>query len=168
MSDQTVISNTSPLFYLHAIGQLDLLRELFGQIVTPPAVVAELAAGAAKGHDVPDIAELPWFEVRPPSETTTLEGEDLGAGETEAIALGLEIPGSLLLLDDLSARQVAVARALRVTGTLGVLVQAKNEGYLTTVTPVVKALAKTTMHMSDGLLHLVLTEAGEVEPSDAE
>ncbi len=164
MSDQIVISNTSPLLYLHAVGRLDLLRQLFGQIVTPPAVVAELAIGAAKGHDGPDIAEFPWIDVRPPSDPTNLDGEGLGAGETETIALGLEIPGSLLLLDDLAARKAAAARALRVTGTLGVLVQAKNEGYLTTVTPVVQALAKTTMRMSDGLVQLVLIEAGEVEP----
>ena len=82
MPDQTVISNTSPLFYLHAVGRLDLLRELFGQIITPPAVVAELAAGADRGHDVPDISKLSWIDVRPPSETAALE-DDLGAGETE-------------------------------------------------------------------------------------
>ena len=105
MPDQPVISNTSPLFYLHAVGRLDLLRELFGQIIIPPAVVEELAAGAVRGYGVPDIAELAWIDVRPPDETTVLE-DDLGAGETEAIALALEIPGSLLILDDFAARQV--------------------------------------------------------------
>ena len=162
MPDQTVISNTSPLFYLHAVGQLDLLRQLFGRIITPPAVVAELAAGVVKGHDVPDIAELPWIEVRSPSEATDLEG-DLGAGETEAIALALEVPGSLLILDDFAARQVAAARSLRLTGTLGVVLQAKNEGCLAEVTPVMKALSRTTMRMSDALVQLVLTEAGELK-----
>ncbi len=161
MPVQTVISNTSPLFYLHAVGRLDLLRELYGQIVTPPAVVAELADGAVKGHDVPRIAEQSWIEVRPPSETKVLE-DDLGGGESEAIALAAENPGSLLILDDLAARQVAAARALRLTGTLGVLLQAKNEGCLAKVTPVVAALAQTTMRMSDALVQLVLTEAGEV------
>jgi len=121
--------------------------------------------GAAGGHDVPEISEIPWIDVRPPSEMTALEG-DLGAGETEAITLALEIPGSLLLLDDFSARQVAVARGLRVTGTLGVLLLAKNEGCLAEVTPVVKALRKTTMRMSDPLVQLVLEEAGEAEPSE--
>ncbi len=87
----------------------------------------------------------------------------LGAGETEAIALASEIPGSLLILDDFSARQVAAARALGVTGTLGILLQAKNEGCLAKVTPVVEALAKTTMRMSDTLVQLVLAEAGEVK-----
>ena len=161
MPVQTVISNTSPLFYLHAVGQLDLLRELFGQIVIPPAVVAELAAGAARGHEVPDPPNLPWIEIRAPSETMGMEDEDLGAGETEAIALGLEIPDSLLLLDDFSARQLALWKALRVTGTLGVLVQAKNEGHLAAVAPVVRALATTSMRMSDELVQLILAEAGE-------
>ncbi len=164
MSDQVVISNTSPLLYLHVVGQLDLLRQLFGQIVTPLAVVAELAIGVAKGHDGPEITELSWINVRPPSDPKGLDGEGLGAGETEAIALALEIPDSLLLLDDLAARKAAFSRALRVTGTLGVLVQAKNDGYLNTVTPVVQALAKTTMRMSDRLVQLVLAEAGELEP----
>ena len=73
----------------------------------------------------------------------------------------MEIPGSLLILDDFAARQVAAARALRLTGTLGVLLQAKNEGCLAEVSPVVEALAKTTMRMSSALVRLVLAEARE-------
>jgi predicted nucleic acid-binding protein len=52
-----VISNTSPLFYLHRLGQLELLHKLYGRILVPEAVAEELKAGGDQGEDVPDIAD---------------------------------------------------------------------------------------------------------------
>jgi hypothetical protein len=53
MPDRFVVSNTSPLLYLHQIGQLDLLRQLYGRVVVPEAVAKELARGAQLGIAVP-------------------------------------------------------------------------------------------------------------------
>lgn len=63
MPDRLVVSNTSPLLYLHQIGQLDLLRQLYGKVVVPGAVARELARGAQLGIDVPDLGRHPWVEV---------------------------------------------------------------------------------------------------------
>lgn len=57
-----VISNTSPLFYLHRLGHLDLLRKLYGHIVVPEAVVTELEAGRRQGEHVADITDYDWIE----------------------------------------------------------------------------------------------------------
>jgi predicted nucleic acid-binding protein len=56
-----VISNTSPLFYLHRLGQLELLHKLYCRILVPEAVVEELKAGRDQGEDVPDIADHDWI-----------------------------------------------------------------------------------------------------------
>lgn len=53
MPDKLTISNTSPLLYLHLVRQLDLLPRLYGEVFVPPAVEAELQAGAERGVDVP-------------------------------------------------------------------------------------------------------------------
>ena len=63
MPDQIVISNTSPLLYLHLIGRLELLARLYGEVLVPSAVEAELQAGAERGVNVPKIATLPWVKI---------------------------------------------------------------------------------------------------------
>ena len=112
------ICDTSPIQYLHQTGFLYLLFELYSRIVVPPAVVRELDRGKAIGVDLPDLRCLPWMEIRAPEKLhqnpATL---DLGAGEREVLALGVEIPGSILILDERLARFHADAMALNFTGT---------------------------------------------------
>jgi predicted nucleic acid-binding protein len=55
MPERITICNTSPLLYLHIVGQLDLLPQLYGQVLIPPAVQAELRAGAQRGVNVPPV-----------------------------------------------------------------------------------------------------------------
>jgi predicted nucleic acid-binding protein len=101
MPDKLTISNTSPLLYLHLVKQLDLLAQLYGEVLVPSAVEAELQAGAEQGVDVPQIAALSWLKVTPLASDTSIPlVTDLGRGEAEVIALGLENPGSRLILDD--------------------------------------------------------------------
>lgn len=162
MPERLVISNTSPLLYLHQVGQLDLLRRLYGQVQIPPAVRAELRAGAEQGVSVPDTRALEWLQIRPLRETTLLPVViDLGTGEAEAIALALAHPGSLLILDDSLGRRIARLNGLTFTGTLGVLVKAKKEGLLSRVSPVIEELRKTTMYLTETLIGKLLKEAGE-------
>jgi len=162
MPDRLVISNTSPLLYLHQVGHLDLLPRLYGRVEIPPAVRDELRAGAERGVAVPDSSALEWLQIRPLRDTALLPVVvDLGSGEAEAIALAVAYPGSLLILDDSLGRRIARLNSLTYTGTLGVLVKAKVEGLLPSVSLVIDALRKTTMHLTPALIEMVLKEAGE-------
>lgn len=162
MPDRLVVSNTSPLLYLHQVRHLDLLQRLYGQILIPPAVRDELAAGSERGVAVPDTAVLEWLQVRPLRDAGLLPVVvDLGAGEAEAIALAVANPGSLLILDDSLGRKIAHLNRLTYTGTLGVLVRAKREGLLPSVSAVIDELRKTTMHLTPTLIEIILKEAGE-------
>lgn len=162
MPDRLVGSNTSPLLYLHQIGQLDLLRQLYGRVVVFDAVAEELIAGTALGIDAPSLPQHPWLEVTsPPQRPFPGALEDLGPGEAEVIAFGLANSGALLLLDDRLARRAAAFFRLSVTGTIGVLVKAKRAGYLTSVLPVLEALRKTNIRVRDELIQWALAEAGE-------
>ncbi len=113
------VSNTSFLLYLHRIGVLDWLPEIFGNIWIPGAVVNEFAEGRRRGYEVPEPSDYGWIMVvepkNTPSEWLSL---DLGSGELAAMALGLENPGKVILLDDLLARKIAMAAGLTVWGTL--------------------------------------------------
>jgi len=125
-------------------------------------VEEELRTGAQRGIAVPDVNSLDWLQVRALRDTTLLPVvTDLGSGEAEAIALAVAHPGSLLILDDSLGRRIAGLSKVTHTGTLGVLVKAKNEGLLASVSPVVEALRQTTMYLSASLIEMVLRQAGE-------
>jgi predicted nucleic acid-binding protein len=163
MPEREVISNTSPLLYLHQIGQLDLLLKIYGRVVIPPAVRRELRTGAERGFSTPDVDQIPWLGVRVLTDMTLLPMViDLGPGEAEAIGLALASPRHLLILDDSLGRRIAHVRALTYTGTLGVLVRAKQEGHLAALKPAIEALQdRTSMRLRPDLIEWALRAAGE-------
>lgn len=163
MPEERVVCNTSPLLYLHQIGQLDLLEHLYGRVWTTPGVVDELTVGAKRGHEVPLVDELPWLTIeRPTGEAIQLPPlVDLGPGEAEVIALATKWPDSLVILDERAGRRAAAALGLRFTGILGVLLRAKEDGYLSRVSPVLSRLRETTMWLSESVIQMVIEEAGE-------
>jgi predicted nucleic acid-binding protein len=157
-----VITNTSPLLYLHQVGYLNILQQLYRTVLIPPAVKQELETGRRKGFDVPDINSLVRIQVRPVASAVLVPAVvDLGQGEAEVLALGLEIPESLLILDDQLARCIAGLHALRYTGTLGVLVKTKQEGHLSSVGAVITALREKSMWLSDTIVEETLRLSGE-------
>ena len=136
-----VICNTSPLQYLHQTELLHLLPALFGSVQVPTAVAAELAEGRRRGVRLPELAQLPWVTLRSVRERKLLPlVTSLGSGEKEVLALGLEAPDHLLVLDDRDARRHAIAAGLEVTGTLGILVLAKECGLLGSIRPALNRL----------------------------
>lgn len=162
MPERLVIANTSPLFYLHQVGHLEVLRALYGRIVIPVAVQAELAAGGQAGFATPDISRAEWIEVRPVRSKELIPAVvDLGPGEAEVLALGLEHPGSLLILDDRLGRRVAHLNSLTYTGTVGVLVKAKQAGHLKAIRHIIQQLRATGLWLADDFVAMVLDQANE-------
>lgn len=162
MPETTVIVNTSPLFYLYQVGQLQLLQQSYGKITVPTAVTQELKVGKKQGVDVPEINSIAWIEIRPiTSVVLVLSVIDLGQGEAEVLALGLEIPDSLLIFDDRLVRRIADLYKLKYTGTLGILVKEKQVGYLPAVTPIIAMLQSRGMWLNDKIVNDILRLCGE-------
>jgi hypothetical protein len=141
-----VIVNTSPLQYLYQLGQIELLPRLYGSIIVPESVNAELVRGYAQGVNVPECEKYEWMlrqAVRISAYLPLVTG--LGAGEKEVIALALEEREvgieTLVVLDDGLARHYAAHVVLAITGTLGILLKAREQGYLQAVMPLVEQLA---------------------------
>ena len=157
-----VICNTSPLQYLHQVELLHLLPALFESAQVPPAVVAELAEGRRRGVNLPDLAGLPWVTVRAVRDRTLLPlVTSLGSGEKEVLALGLEAPDHLLVLDDRAARRYAIAVGLEVTGTVGILLLAKERRLLDAVRPAMDRLQRLRFRLSAATYRRVIYLAGE-------
>jgi hypothetical protein len=156
------ISNTSPLLYLYRGGAIDWLPRLFGEVIVPVAVSDELREGQRRGYDVPVLDAFRWLTIRNPA-VTPFEwlSLDLGPGELAAMALALENPDHIVLLDDMLARHTAQAAGLTVWGTLRVLLESKAAGYTDSIIPWIDRLSSAGMWISEDVRRRVLALAGE-------
>lgn len=120
---------------------MPLLQQLYGRIIVPQAVIGELQAGQQEGYDVPDCDAYSWMRIKTVALPSVLKLiTNLGPGEAEALALALTQPADLVILDDSLARQVAASQHIHYTGTLGILIQAKQRGLIDAVMPLVDAI----------------------------
>ena len=158
-----VICNTSPLQYLYQSDGLELLPELFSQVQVPEAVAGELDEGRRRNLHLPDPTSLRWLTVRSVRDNTLMPlVTNLGGGEREVLALGLETPDALLILDDRRARRHALALGLKISGTLGVILLAKERGILEAVKPVLDRLEALGFRLGPETRQSVLELAGEL------
>ena len=158
-----VICNTSPLQYLHQIGLLHILPALAGRVTVPPAVLEEISAGQGLGVNLPDLSGLGWIVIRGPVSLAPLRlVTDLGPGETQVLALALETPDSMIILDDSLARQTAETLKVRFTGTLGLLLDAKKAGLLSVVAPLLDQLQALRFRLAPHTRTAILKMAGEI------
>jgi predicted nucleic acid-binding protein len=128
-----VVSDTSTLIHLAAIGRLDLLRELYEHITVPSSVwreVVEQGEGRAGAVEVERARQVGWIGVETPTDTALLRllKRDLDDGESEVIALAYERQASLVLLDESDARRTADLYGLSKTSVIGLLIRARREG----------------------------------------
>jgi len=157
-----IVSNTSPIYYLHQLGCLQVLRDLFGPVHTTPQVLAELEAGKAVGLNIPDMSAFGWFIIEGIAVPSFLELiPDLGKGEASVLALALKHPGSFIIVDDRLGREVAKAQPIRVTGTLGVLLLAKQSGLIASVGAMISQLHKHGFYCSRSIGTEILRLADE-------
>lgn len=138
------------------------MDEFYTRTLIPPAVARELELGKAIGIDLPDIGALPWVKVQAPEGLDKVPTvADLGAGEKEVLALGLQVPGAVVILDEKLGRFYAEALKLTFTGTLGVLLRAKVEGRISRIGPVLEQLDRLKFRLSAKTRAAVLKLAGE-------
>lgn len=156
----TVVSNTTPLNYLILIGRTDILVKLYELVVIPEAVLNELTAPSTPIPVRDWIANMPpWLTVQKAPLLIPGEMEAIQIGERQAIALAKDIRAKYVLLDDRRARQMARRSGLNVVGTLGILIDAAEQG-LTNLGDAISALKKTNFRASPALLESLLIEKG--------
>lgn len=160
---QHVVVNATPLIALALIGELNLLQQLYGQVIMPSAVEAEVSAGGPRGIGSIEVQEAAWLRavsLQDPQRADLLV--DLDRGEAEVIALAQELNADLVILDERLARRHARRVGLTLTGTLGILLKAKLVGQVDAVAPLIEQLRLGGIRLSDALVAEVLKLADEV------
>lgn len=159
-----VVSNTSPLTNLAAIGQFHLLGALYTTVHIPLGVWDDLNAFGQAWPGSREAAEADWVIQHAVADQTLVTAlqDDLHRGEAETIALAIELKADLVLLDEKDARQRAKKLGLVVGGVLGILLQAKARGLLPTVRPALDDLRQRAgFYVSDPLYRHILVVAQE-------
>ena len=154
-----VVSDTTPLRHLIAIGEAELLPKLYGTVIVPGAVWAELQAEATPRIVKTWLRSPPdWLEMRSSHAVVSHEPalDALDPGEREAIQLASELSADLLLMDDREGRLFALRCQLPVTGTLGVLERADVVGLLSDLPSTLARLEASGFYLSTRLRESVL------------
>jgi len=147
---EVVIADTSCFILLEKIGELDLLKLLFSKIITTTTIAAEF------GSPLPE-----WIEVRTPKNISFQNSLDIDPGEASAITLAMESESSLLILDDNKGRKAAERFNLLYTGTLGIILKAKNVGLITSIKPIFQKIQQTNFRFSQKVLDEIYRLANE-------
>lgn len=162
-----IVSDTSPINNLAAINQLQLLQQLYGIVLIPEAVYRELTDPDFPVAGAREVQTFEWIQVRAVTDRSLVEviGNELDAGEAEAIALAVELQAEQLLIDERRGRLMAARLHLRYTGILGILVEAKGQGLISEVKPLLDTLVNQAgFWVAESLYERVLQLVGEDSP----
>lgn len=140
------------MILLDKIGELDLLQNLYGEILITPEVAEEVNLPTPK-----------WIKVRAANDLHLQQiiSDRYGIGEASSIALATELDSPLLIIDDNKAKHYAMRLGIQVTGTFGVLIAAKEIGIIPRVSPILEKIAQTNFRFDDKVRQMVLKLANE-------
>jgi predicted nucleic acid-binding protein len=160
----SIVSDASALINLARIGKLDLLHQLYDELLVPEAVWQEVVVEGAGHPGADEVKTASWIKMRAVTNGQLVQvlRQDLDAGEAEAIALALEVGAELLLMDEHLGRETARHLGLRYIGLIGILIEAKHKGLIQAVKPYLDALRDIAgFRISDALYRRVLQDEGE-------
>lgn len=151
-----VISNSSALISLLGVEKLDILGKLFETVMIPEAVYNEVFNKKVSNLDLKKTKFLQIEKVTDRKMVKLLKMQ-LGYGESEVIALALEKGIDRVIIDDKQARKVADKLGLKVIGTLGILILAKEKQVIKEVRPLVLSMMeKINFRIDRALLNKIL------------
>ena len=121
-----IISDTTPIISLIKINRLDLLEELFGEVLIPDAVFRELTTNVTFKEEADIVKSSEFIKVSSIQNRKSLEilqaASGLDAGESEAIILDDELKSDVLIIDERRGRKVAQNLGIAITGTIDILI----------------------------------------------
>ena len=157
-----VVSDTTPLISLMKASKLDVLQQLFGEVLIPTAVFDELTSNESFQEEAQQIRNCSFIRVVSVSETKAVDvlrrSTGLDLGESEAIVFADDNNANVLLMDEAKGRQVAKAMGLFIMGTVGVLLAAFDEKILSAedVKDALQRLRQANRKISDSLIQAAL------------
>lgn len=162
MPDRAIVVNTTPLIALAAAGGLDALPLLYQHVIVPLEVAEEIRLGGKEGFGVAEIAAARFLEIQPARvDIPAYLSNTLDLGEAAVIATALDRGIPLVCIDETVGRRVARLAGLTLTGSLGILIKAKQGGYPVVVGDAIVRMRERGIWLSREVTGAALALAGE-------
>mgnify|MGYP001575267273 CR=1 FL=1 len=160
---EKLVINTSPLIALMAaLGDLEILRALYKNVLVPFEVCEEIYAGGAEGFGIEAFEQAVWLRKWPlPLDIAPLLRNSLDRGEASAIQLALDQSINTVCIDETAGRRIAKLSNLQVTGSIGILLRAKKDGLPITIADAIQRMKEQGIWLSNRVIAFALREAGE-------
>ncbi len=157
-----IVSNATPVIAFSRINRLDLFQEIAGEIMIPREVSRELYEH--ERADVPALKRSHWIKVKKVKAQADVELllPSLDKGEAEVIILSKELGAGLVIIDELTARKVAIMMGLPIIGTVGLLFYAKKMGVIKEVKPHLDEMIRQGIRYKDSFYRAVLKSIDEL------
>lgn len=157
---RTIVTNTTPLIALAATtGELEALRVLYSRVIVPLEVEQELQAAGPQACGVAEFMQAPWLERRPqPIAISNYLANALDQGEAAVIQTALNEGIDLVCIDESVGRRVARLSGLKLTGSIGVLIKAKQQGYAVSIPKALDRMREHGIWLSDEVARFALTQ----------
>ncbi|MFN8557154.1 MAG: DUF3368 domain-containing protein [Dehalococcoidia bacterium] len=161
MAEPPVVNSSPLIVHAHA-GFIDLLQGGGERVLVPDAVQREIEQYGPDDPAARALQDLPWLEVVHCGHVAAdVAACRLDAGESDVLTWALTHPGAIALLDDLAGRRCAARLGISVVGTLGLIVDARLRGAIPAARPVVEAIRRAGLYLSDQVIDRALSKVGE-------
>ncbi len=165
MKKLIAVSDATPLIALSKLEKLSWLRDIFGEVIIPEAVYEEIVVKGQGRAGYEEIKTSGWIRTIPVADRirTNYLLTQLDPGESEAIVLAEELNADWLLMDEIHGRAIAQRLGLSIVGTVGILVLAKQRGWIPEVRALLDALIEQNFWLSQAMYKAVLRDVGELK-----
>ncbi len=150
--DKIIISDTSCLITLGNVNKLEILRDLFQEVIITKEVRDEF------NERLPDWITV--MDVKDKQRQNEIEIR-LDKGEASSIALALELPNSMLIVDEIKGRKIAESFNIEIIGTIGVLILAKKKDLIDDIIGIIMIMRSQGFRLSDNLLNTLMDSYGK-------
>ncbi len=151
--NKIIISDTSCLIALSKIDKLDLLKELYHEVIITKEVCQEI------GGSLPDWIIISEVKDKQKQKQKEIE-QQLDSGEASSIALALEIKNTTLIIDEIKGRKIAQSFNIDIIGTIGIILLANKKGLISDVTSLILRLVNKGFRLSDNLINKIIEKYG--------
>jgi predicted nucleic acid-binding protein len=158
-----LVINTTPIIALiAATGSLDMLPMMYRRVLVPFEVCREIQAGGPDGFAIPEFERADWLHKQTqPVLPSLLLRNSLDPGEAAVIQLALQNGIPLVAIDETVGRRFARLSGLTVTGSIGILLRAKTQGYPLSIREAIRRMRQRGIWLSAKVVEFALREAGE-------
>jgi predicted nucleic acid-binding protein len=158
-----IVINTGPLIALAAAcGDLTILSSLYTQVLVPLEVCQEMLAGNSVRFAVAEFEAANWLQKWPhPLEIAPIYANSLDKGEAAVIQLALNEKVQTVCIDEPRGRRIARLSGLSLTGSIGILLRAKKEGYPLSIRKAIHQMKDKGIWLSERVIIFALEQSGE-------